>query len=260
MNSRNISLTLHWDELKRKEQYPLIANKGYGIEIVSFAHYSIWENNYNSIVRKYKNELHNYTNNLISLHGPINEIIPHSEVSTISRFSKQRVEKSINIALELNAKRIVFHTGINTIITDPSYINNAVLKQAIFWSSLCSKYTNIDIVIENMWEPTTFYLVEICKKVNKPNFGICLDIGRVNVYSEDSSENWIKLSQPFLKHIHLNDNNGNWDEHLALGNGNIDFTNWIKGLNVIPNLQYVIELTETEDILFSLQKLESITQ
>lgn len=260
MNQNNISITLHWEETKRTAQYPLIVDNRFGIEIISFSHYSIWESNFKSIISKYKKELHNFTNNYISFHGPINEILPHSEVSAISRFSKQRVEKSIEIALELMAKRIVFHTGINTIITDPSFINNTITKQAIFWSSLCEKYREIEIVIENMWEPSPFYLIEICKLVNKTNFGICLDVGHSNVYSNETTNKWIIDSLPFLKHIHLNDNNGKWDEHLALGNGNINFAEWLNGLRVSPNLQYVIELTEMKDITESLQKLNTITR
>jgi sugar phosphate isomerase/epimerase len=256
MTSNNISLTLHWDEQKRKDQYPLIISNNYGLEIVSFSHFSIWETDYKPVIHKYKNELMDYSNNYISFHGPIHDIVPHSEVTTIFQFAKQRIETSIQIALELNAKRIVFHTGINTIITDPSFIRNTIDKQGNFWNEICTKYPNIDIVLENMWEKNAAYLTGICKYADKPNLGICLDIAHANVYSHESCITWIKESEPFLKHIHLNDNNGKWDEHLALGNGNININNWMSNLSHVPNLHYVIELIDMEAIKQSLLSLK----
>jgi hypothetical protein len=65
MTSNNISLTLHWDEQKRKDQYPLIIRNNYGLEIVSFSHFSIWETDYKPVIHKYKNELMGYSNNYI---------------------------------------------------------------------------------------------------------------------------------------------------------------------------------------------------
>jgi len=256
MNYKNLSIMLHWEDEKRNKQYKMIDDKNYGFEIVAFSHHSVWEQPYQSNINKYKSELNKYKNSYISFHGPIADIIPHSEVSAIANLAKDRIEKSIEIALELNANRIVFHTGINAIISDPNYIGYVINRQTEFWSNICDKYKGIDIVIENMWEKDYSYILEICNKVNKANFGFCLDIGHVNVYSKLSSKEWIDNLRPHLKHIHLNDNNGTWDEHLALGRGNINWNDWLEKLKAINDLQYVLELTELVDIENSIKQLE----
>jgi sugar phosphate isomerase/epimerase len=45
----------------------------------------------------------------------------------------------------------------------------------------------------------------------------------MNVFSETTMQDWLKTLGPFLKQIHLHDNNGMNDDHLALGAGKIDF-------------------------------------
>ena len=256
MRKSNISVMLHWEDEKRKTQYELINTNDYGFEIVSFSHHAIWETDYTSVIKKYKTELENLSNRFISFHGPFTDIIPHSEVKSISEIAKNRIQESINIALELNSNRIVFHTGINTIITDPNFKINTINRQIDFWSEICNKNKNIEVVIENMWEKDPEYISSICKNVNVENFGMCLDIGHINVYSQEKPEKWIEVLKKYIKHIHLNDNLGIWDEHLSLGKGNIDLKTWMTNLVKIENIQYVLELIDLDDIKSSLKKVE----
>ena len=196
----NINIMLHWNHEIRNEYYEYIHKNNYGIEVVAFSHYSAWMDNVKKLVKIYRSELKDFSN-FISFYGPITDIIPHSHEPVVSDFSGNRIRQSIDIALELNASRIVFHSGINTIITDPDYINETIESQSKFWSDIAGAYPQIDCVIENMWEQNTEYLYKIIQNVNMSNFNFCFDIGHANVYGKISVTEWLIILNLFLNWI-----------------------------------------------------------
>ncbi len=54
--------------------------------------------------------------------------------------------------------------------------------------------------------------------VDDPRFGLCLDVGHANTrVSETPPLDWIAPMAPWLRHVHLHNNDGDWDLHDALG-------------------------------------------
>ena len=51
----------------------------------------------------------------------------------------------------------------------------------------------------------------------------CLDTGHLNVFSSAELNVWIQRLGPFIRQIHIHDNDGFLDQHLPPGQGNIDF-------------------------------------
>ena len=61
-------------------------------------------------------------------------------------------------------------------------------------------------------------------------------------------EEWLENLKPYIRHLHLHDNHGGWDEHLALGQGNIPLK---LILEFIRDCQKQADLTiENSDIQF----------
>jgi len=83
---------------------------------------------------------------------------------------------------------------------------------------------------------------------------ITLDVGHAfnNGFSE---EEMLKYSR--IKHIHLSDNDGSFDQHNALGDGNINFQSLLKSLKRINYHDViVVEVKEPIDVFNSLNYLE----
>ncbi len=58
------------------------------------------------------------------------------------------------------------------------------------------------------------------------NFGLCFDVGHVNVLPPDQRRVELAFLKKHLRHVHhshIHDNRGQRDEHLILGQGRIDF-------------------------------------
>ena len=91
--------------------------------------------------------------------------------------------------------------------------------------------------------------------IRENDLKMCLDIGHANTMNYSSSELYFSI----VKHIHLNDNNGDGDTHLALGEGNINIKSIINQYesNNYDGI-YIIEVNNKESILKSLEYLKTL--
>jgi sugar phosphate isomerase/epimerase len=66
-------------------------------------------------------------------------------------------------------------------------------------------------------------LLKLLQGLNMQKVGFCFDTGHMSAYSETNMEDWLKALGPFIKELHLHDNDGIKDDHLAIGGGKINF-------------------------------------
>jgi sugar phosphate isomerase/epimerase len=78
------------------------------------------------------------------------------------------------------------------------------------------------LLLENVWEEDPGLHLKLFERIDSPWFGFCLDIGHQNSFSKTPLEEWLDASARYLKEIHLHDNDGTFDYHLPVGEGNID--------------------------------------
>lgn len=158
-----------------------------------------------------------------TLHGVFLDIAIHSTDSAIREASDMRIHQSMEAAALLGVKGVVLHTGLIPNYKSGSYINNWLEKSVEYYSKLIDEYSGIDIYIENMFDVEYGFIKSLGAAMCKnEKFGICLDYAHAAVFSGEP-ENWYQELKPFIKHMHVNDNDFNDDSHLAMGDGSIDW-------------------------------------
>ncbi len=71
-------------------------------------------------------------------------------------------------------------------------------------------------------DETPQLMTDIVRQVDDPRLGLCLDVGHANSLRQpDTSHGWIAPMAPYLRHVHLHNNLGDWDLHSSLGEGSI---------------------------------------
>jgi protein FrlC len=80
--------------------------------------------------------------------------------------------------------------------------------------------------------------VEILTEIDNPFLGILLDTGHCHVNGEDLSQA-LTLASGYPLHIHIDDNSGDADAHLNLGEGTIDFHRFRDALDTIHYKGYL---------------------
>ncbi len=158
-----------------------------------------------------------------TMHGAFFDINLFSYDSEIAEMSEKRIYQSIDIAKRLGAKAVIFHTNINPQIDSKPYLDNWHSRNRDFWGRLLTKEPDICIYLENMFDQTPDMLVTLSEELSCfRNYGVCFDYAHAAI-SKTSVGEWSQALSPFIRHVHINDNDLKSDLHLAVGSGKIEW-------------------------------------
>lgn len=182
-----------------------------------------------------------------TMHGAFLDVTLHSTDDRIREVSELRVRQSMEIAKELGIRGVVFHTNMIANFKDAVYMKKWVDTNALFYKTLLQEYPGIYVFVENMFDFDPDMLLALAKEMeNEPYFGICLDYAHATI-SKVEAKKWFEVLKPYIKHMHINDNDLKNDLHMALGTGKINY----------KELKELLESGEIEpSILVEVSKLE----
>jgi sugar phosphate isomerase/epimerase len=243
------------------DKYPeletLLESGKYGLEIDDFYNPTVMHDDelYKKRISEYNKIINKYSDRFISMHGAFHSLSIHSKDPDYAELSKRKMIKSIQTATELNCRKIIFHAGIIPQSAGNKY-DNIVTIHYDFWGELLEKYKDIEICIENVWEPNPDFFEIILDKLNTSRFTMCIDNGHVNAFSNTPLTEWLKKLKKHISHVHLSDNDKKADLHLALGGGQIRIIEEINELiKLNNNLIYKLEIHTPDGIKKSVKFL-----
>lgn len=164
-----------------------------------------------------------------TIHGVFLDITIHSSDSQIKKASEYRIEQSMDVASRLGARGVVFHTNMIPNFTSPSYVEGWKNANRDYFTKLAAKYPDTDIYMENMFDISYEMLTSLAEEMKDvKNFGICYDYAHARVFG-DGDFAWEESLYPYIRHMHINDNDEKVDLHLPVGAGNLD---WFRYNNI----------------------------
>jgi len=211
---------------------PKLEELNVGIELQSYGLKGVSSSaSWDEKIKQHKKIIENFKGR-ISVHGPFVGIRQTHMDCLLKEAVKKRMRLTYEMVKELKPEVLVLHSGIVGDIKTWQLEDFWLEETTNFWKEEIKKYEKerIKIVIENLVEEEPDILIKLCNGVNSPFFALCLDIGHLNVFSELSPSNWVKRMRKRLQYVHLHDNNGEKDEHLPVGKGNIDFDNFFDSI------------------------------
>lgn len=155
-----------------------------------------------------------------SFHGAFIDINPASGDREIARVSAERCRRSCEQALYIGADHVIFHCSAFPYLRDDGYLQNWTDRSAAFFSGLAGEY-GLKVSIENCFDLDPIPLRLLMEKA-EGKLSACLDIGHAH-YSRIHVRDWFKELNPFIGYLHISDNGGLFDDHIALGTGSV---NW----------------------------------
>ncbi len=158
--------------------------------------------------------------NCTVLHAPFNELFPSAIDPMARQLSMDRFQQAAALALDFGIKKMVVHSGYVPFV----YFKQWHIPRSIeFWTEfMADKPADFEIAIENVLDDEPDMLAEIAKGANDPRIGICYDVGHANIISEGSQDQWLETLAPYLKHLHIHNNDGTGDFHKGLTEGTLD--------------------------------------
>lgn len=238
------------DDAEPEKTIPFCRSKNCGIEIQSF---------YDpEFIKDYPDSINNHRHaikpiELRALHGPFADLCPGSFDVMIREVTRNRFELAYDIAAQLDICHIILHHGY---VPGTSSPRNWLSRFTTFWQTfLEGKSEKVNIHIENMLEYDPILLSDVISAINHPNVDVCLDIGHAHCNSGTPVLEWITHLGNQIGYVHLHDNNGEYDEHLALGEGTMPAEEVCQALlEYAPNAIWAIE-TQASNIERSYQWL-----
>ncbi|MBC8231869.1 TIM barrel protein [bacterium] len=173
--------------------------------------------------------------------------------------------KLLNVCQQMGSKYLILHMG--------SHPNRKAGIQLI--TDICARIApdfednNVLLCLENHYPyeykeqnelggvPDDF--LPLFNLVNSPSIRFCLDYGHSNM--ADNTDDFIACLHPYLAYTHIADNMGEHDEHLAFGEGTVDWQHvlWAT-LKTGFRGPYVIEFPELHGIEFFTKFLQTIKE
>jgi len=158
-----------------------------------------------------------------TVHAPFMDTWPGAADEDVRRLSLEKMRRVMGIAAELESRLVVMHFNYDPIYyrqTFPQWLERA----ARFFSTLLIEREGPLIALENIAEPTPHVSLQLLEKIDHPRLVHCFDFGHHHVFARIPFAEWLFYLKPRGHiHFHLHDNHGDCDDHLALGQGSIDW-------------------------------------
>ena len=194
-----------------------------------------------------------------SVHAPISDVNVASLNERIREDSVIEILSTMESMVNLDIGMITVHPGITPMAVP--YMEEKAIEQSKksmrALDRLSGEY-GVKVAIENM--PAFPFMLgrtaeEFKEIVDGTDLSVCFDIGHAN--TTDSIVPIIEGFKDRFVNIHIHDNHGEHDEHLTLGEGNIDFKKIIGMLGGYGG-NYIIESKSFQSGVESAEILEKL--
>ena len=160
-----------------------------------------------------------------TLHAPFFDLAPGALDEKILAASRSKLGKGFDLIPIFRPAAVVCH--LNYEANKHGYKKEAWFNTSLAtWRELLAKAVaqQVPLMLENTYETEPEQHAKMLTALNSPLARFCLDVGHVAAFAKNTWQDWLPALTPWLGHIHLHDNHGGRDAHLAPGRGSFDFS------------------------------------
>lgn len=168
------------------------------------------------------------------LHAPFNELHPAAIDPRARALAMERLNQAADIAIQAGIRKMVVHSGYVPFVYFKEWHHDRSVE---FWQQFMKgKPDDFEICIENVLDDEPCMMADIARDIGDNRVGLCLDVGHANVMrsingsgsidpkasaTRASVQEWLEVTAPYLKHLHVHNNDGTGDFHNDITEGNI---------------------------------------
>lgn len=188
-----------------------------------------------------------------TVHAPVADINIASENEHLRKAAIGVLGDLAGICDRISAERLVIHPG-HTWGEEMRQAARGALDRSLDDLAAVQQEVDVQFAIENMgaWDICFFREPGFLDRLADRDLGFTLDVGHAHV--NGNLETFLERGR--ATHIHLHDNHGHRDDHLACGEGMIDFRRVMAALP--PGITKVVEPVSFQHYEKSLEYLRTI--
>jgi len=144
-------------------------------------------------------------------------------------------EDCVALAKSLNADCVSFWSGTPTDDAPPNVVMDRLVEQCVRLADFAAA-RGVKLAFEpepGMFLDTMDKFAELHGRVNRPNFGLTVDIGHLVCQGEVPVSDWLVKWKDWLWNVHIEDMKAGVHDHLMFGEGELDFTEAFAALKEI---------------------------
>lgn len=203
------------------------------------------------------------------IHGPFYGIDIGCKDRAIQAVVQQRLLQGLEFAQIVGASHMVLHSPFMAFGSAFSAIQPKALESTIqiaqhVLAPVIAKAATIGclLVIETIQDQHPQHLRSLITSFDSPWVRHSIDVGHVRITMTRhgaSITEWIRQNGDLLAHVHLQDNDGSYDAHLGLGQGDINFVSVFAALQALEHQpRLILELNHHHDIPQSWHYLKNL--
>lgn len=170
-----------------------------------------------------------------AVHMPFIDLKPGSPDNYIHEASIRRLKEAVAFAKLYSPEHIIAHTGYVPNVYNGHY-SRWIENSLIAWRAILDEAGDIPVYLENVYEQDPTEIGDLLSELGG-RAGFCFDLGHWFSFGGGKKggdlTSWLQGLGPYLRHLHLHDNDGLHDEHLGLGTGKIPFVELFAGLELL---------------------------
>jgi len=192
-----------------------------------------------------------------SIHAPICDVNIAALSERMREASVMEMMSIMEQAISMEVKLITIHPGVHSMaVFGQEQKSVARAKKSLRTLDRVTSEYGIRIAVENM-PAFPFFLARTAEELKDlldgTDMKVCFDIG--HAHTTGQIDPMIELLGDRIANIHIHDNHGQKDEHLTIGEGDIDFQNVLGKIGKYKG-NYVIESKSLTSAVESKKKLQ----
>jgi sugar phosphate isomerase/epimerase len=158
----------------------------------------------------------------ITLHGPFQDLAPGALDDGVLAASRRRWRQAFRYLPVFRPVTVVCHLGYEARHYRWDQ-ERWLARSAATWKELAALAApyGVAVMLENVHETEPELFLEVLGRVGAPNLQVCFDVGHLMAFSTGDFPRWLEILAPVIGQLHLHDNLGDHDTHLALGGGRV---------------------------------------
>jgi len=156
----------------------------------------------------------------ITVHAPFQDLLPGALDRHILQATRTRLQEAFDLLEIFQPQSIVCHAGFEarhyTGVED-RWLDHSVAT----WEALAPRAARFGtlVTLENVYETEPDLIRRLFSRLSGLNIRFCLDVGHLQAFGGGDFPAWLAAVGDLVGQLHLHDNHGDRDEHLALGQG-----------------------------------------
>ncbi len=169
-----------------------------------------------------------------TIHAPFFDLSPGGFDQRVVEVTREKLGRAFDLLKIFKPQSIVCHLGFEENKHRGKF--DRWLETALAtWRPLLETAVKHDtrVMFENTYEtsPDVHKILFEQLNANSNNLGFCMDTGHLTAFAHTSWQPWLAELFPWLGQLHLHDNDGKGDNHVALGQGIFNFQELFTYLN-----------------------------